>query len=64
VLVVGTAPQVALAKKHVTRLLEDIKEQANKVSSEEGFASAHRANKAEEDDEPHEEWMDEYLYKR
>mmetsp|Transcript_13530 Transcript_13530/g.16116 ORF Transcript_13530/g.16116 Transcript_13530/m.16116 type:complete len:490 (+) Transcript_13530:30-1499(+) len=64
VLVVGTTQQVGIAKKHVVRILENIKEQANRVSSEESFASAHRANKADDDDEPHEDWMDEYLYKR
>lgn len=49
----------------MNRILEDIKEEANRISSEENFASAHRANKADDDDdEPHEEWMDEFLYKR
>jgi rRNA processing protein Krr1/Pno1 len=64
VLVVGTSKQVSIASKHVIGILENIKEQANRVSSEEAFASSHRASKAEDDDEPHEEWMDEYLYKR
>lgn len=66
VLVIGTAHQVAIAKKHVNRILQDIKEEANRISSEESFASAHRANKVDEDEdaEPHEEWMDDYIYKR
>ena len=59
--------QVAVARKHVTRILEGIAEEAKAVSSEEGMAAAFRASKAhadEDEEEPHEEWMDAYLYKR
>lgn len=65
VVVVGYSSEVAVAKKHIDRILQNISEQANRVSSEAGFAAAHKANKLDEDDEePYEEWMSEYMYKR
>jgi hypothetical protein len=67
VVVVGTPSQVAVAKKHVVRILESIAEEAKaKDTSEEAMAAAFRAGKAHDndDEEPHEEWMDAYLYKR
>ena len=68
VVVVGEPAQVAKAKKHITKILADIVDQAKRVSSEEAMASAHRASNSghreASDEEEHEEWMNEYLYKR
>jgi rRNA processing protein Krr1/Pno1 len=67
VVVVGTASQVAVATKHVKRILEGIAEEVKaKDTSEEAMAAAHRAGKAhdDEEEEPYEEWMGAYLYKR
>jgi len=65
VVVVGYASEVAIAKKHIDRILQDISDQANSVSSEAGYAAAHKASQAEDEgEEPYEEWMSEYLYKR
>ena len=65
VIVVGLPKQVEVATKHVKRILEGIEEEAKRISSMEAMAASHNADKPyDSDDEPVEEWMNDYIYKR
>lgn len=59
VVIVGTKPQVAKASRHVQSILQQLAEPTGRDREEDGGP-----RDDDEDEEPHEEWMDEYMYRR
>lgn len=58
VLVVGQAPAVAKAKAYIEKLLERVQ------TRREEYEAARTKDDTAEDDQPQEEWMEKYTYKR